>query len=375
MQRVLVVNGPNLNLLGTREPEIYGTTTLPDLEAKVREWGRRMGLDVLTFQSNHEGAIIDRLHEARHEVDGLLINGGAFTHSSYAIHDAIVATDLPTVEIHISNIMQREGWRRRSVTAPACLYAIYGRGLVGYRDALRVLKLRAASPVNEIRYGAHDDHVMDLRVPDGAGPHPTAVFLHGGFWLSEWTRDTIDGLAVDLHRRGWLTANVEYRRLDGGGGWPETCDDVAAAIEALGDVDGVDPGRLLLVGHSAGGLLALLADTPATVLGLASITDLAAASREGIGDGSVDRFLGGAPSDVPDRYAAATPRRSGDVILVHGDEDHLVPVGQSRAYAAGHPAVTLVERTGAAHFELLDPDRDHWRTALEVLGVPDSSSA
>ncbi len=136
---VLVINGPNLNLLGTREPEVYGTATLSDLDEMCAAWGSELGLTVSTFQSNHEGAIIDRVHAAAGNADGIVLNAGALTHYSYALYDALVAVGLPTVEVHISDIHAREEWRRRSVIQPACLTQISGEGLDGYRRALAIL--------------------------------------------------------------------------------------------------------------------------------------------------------------------------------------------------------------------------------------------
>ncbi len=369
MHRILLVHGPNLNLLGVREPDVYGSTTLGELVTRVTAWGEKLGLGVSAYQSNHEGAIIDRLHAARDEVDGLILNLGALSHTSYALHDAIVATDLPAVEVHISNVKRRERWRRRSATAPACLYAIYGRGLVGYRDALRVLQIRTADPPALVRYGDDAEQVMDLRSPSGNGPFPTALFLHGGFWRSEWTRDTIDGLAADLARRGWLSANAEYRRLDVGGGWPQTVDDVRSALEVLAARPDADMTRLLLVGHSAGGHLALLAaqHIPATVIGMAAVTDLTAAHEAGTGEDSVARFMGGSPAARPQAYAAAVAGVSGDVILVHGSDDQLVPPEQSRAFADRHSEVDLVEYPDTGHFELLDPARSPWQDVVTRL--------
>lgn len=140
--RVLVVNGPNLNLLGVRRPEVYGTATLAELEEHCREWGAALGLEVETFQSNHEGAIIDRLHETLGRCDGVVLNPGALTHYSYALHDAIEAISLPVVEVHLSDIAAREEWRARSVVSPACAATISGQGLDGYRQALELLAAR-----------------------------------------------------------------------------------------------------------------------------------------------------------------------------------------------------------------------------------------
>ncbi|MEA2646217.1 MAG: 3-dehydroquinate dehydratase [Chloroflexota bacterium] len=138
-----MIHGPNLNRLGTREPEIYGRTTLPELEQLVRDHGRDIGWTVETFQSNHEGDIIDRIHAAGDDgVDGLLLNAGALSHYSYAIADAIRAVDLPAVEVHISNIRTRETWRRKSVTGDACLAVLAGLGIEGYPRALDLLAER-----------------------------------------------------------------------------------------------------------------------------------------------------------------------------------------------------------------------------------------
>lgn len=140
--RVLVVNGPNLNLLGARDPDVYGSTTLAELEEQCRAWGAEMGVDVETFQSNHEGVLIDRLHEAIGRFDGVVINPGAYTHTSYALHDAIDAIGIPTVEVHISDIENREPWRAVSVIRPACVASIIGEGIDGYRRAIATITER-----------------------------------------------------------------------------------------------------------------------------------------------------------------------------------------------------------------------------------------
>ena len=137
--RVLIVNGPNLNLLGTRRPDIYGSTTLGELETLCRQWGADLGCEIEVFQSNHEGALIDRLHAAVGRCDGIVINPGALTHYSYALHDAIEAVAIPTIEVHISDVTAREPWRATSVIGPACRSTISGQGRDGYRQAIALL--------------------------------------------------------------------------------------------------------------------------------------------------------------------------------------------------------------------------------------------
>ena len=137
---ILVINGPNLNLLGKREPEIYGQETLKDIQQWLCEQPETSGAELRFFQSNHEGAIIDTLHDAIGRTDGIIINPGAFTHYSYAIRDAIVAVNIPTVEIHLSDIHNREDFRKNSVIKPVCIKQIYGKGKVGYLEGLKVLK-------------------------------------------------------------------------------------------------------------------------------------------------------------------------------------------------------------------------------------------
>jgi 3-dehydroquinate dehydratase-2 len=130
--KLLVINGPNLNLLGSREPEIYGNTAYEELTSGLEAYAREHGADLDYFQSNHEGALIDCLHAAMHNYDGVIFNPGAFTHYSYALRDAILAVQLPVIEVHISNIHQREDFRHISVTAPVCVGQITGLGTEGY---------------------------------------------------------------------------------------------------------------------------------------------------------------------------------------------------------------------------------------------------
>jgi 3-dehydroquinate dehydratase-2 len=137
MSKILLVNGPNLNLLGQREPAIYGKLTLPELEKGLSMDAATAGHELLAFQSNHEGEIIDFLHKEAASVLGLIINAGAFSHYSIAIRDAITAVNIRTIEVHISNIYAREEFRHRSVLAPVCVGKISGLGTDGYYAALK----------------------------------------------------------------------------------------------------------------------------------------------------------------------------------------------------------------------------------------------
>jgi len=136
---VLVLHGPNLNLLGERQPEIYGRLTLAELDERIREKARSLGLEVRIFQSNHEGALIDRIHEERRWMDALVINAGAYTHTSWAIRDAIAAVAVRAIEVHLSDIHAREAWRRESRIADVCEAQIVGKGAGSYLEALERL--------------------------------------------------------------------------------------------------------------------------------------------------------------------------------------------------------------------------------------------
>ncbi len=339
----------------------------------ITAWGAELDLEVETFQSNHEGAIVDRIQAARGTFDGLVLNGGALTHYSYSIHDALLAAEVPAVEVHISDIHAREPWRRVSVTAPACIYSIFGRGIEGYRHALGALVRLTADPPVTSRYGDHTEQVIDLRVPAG-GAERLAVTVHGGAWENIWTRDILDAIAVDLYRRGWATANIEYRRVGSGGGWPATVDDVVAAARHAAAVTGIDISEAVLVGHSAGGHLALLAArdlSPATVVPLAAITDMVTAHNHPPLRNSGKGFLGGRPTE---EHAAASPLNDPPRVrhvIVHGTADETVPHRDTKAYikrlaAEGIP-FEVVPAEGIDHNQPADPAHPTWQAVAELL--------
>jgi len=235
---------------------------------------------------------------------------------------------------------------------------------------------------------AHDDHpdtVLDLHVPAGARSGVTVVLVHGGFWREEYRRDLMTPLVPSLLAQGHVVANLEYRRVGGAGGWPTTLADVAAGVDALADVEVVDPDRVVTVGHSAGGHLAVWAAVrhllppdapgadpvvrPCAAVSQAGVLDLAGAS--GLGAGAVEALLGGTSED---RLDVADPSRllpaGVPVVLVHGADDEIVPLAQSEAYlaaatAAGDAPLLLVGPGG--HFSVIDPAHDRWADVLAVL--------
>ncbi|MGD9334058.1 MAG: type II 3-dehydroquinate dehydratase [Desulfobacterales bacterium] len=143
---VLVIHGPNLNMLGKREPEIYGNTTLDETNSDLERLGEKLGLTVETFQSNHEGAIVDKIQEAVARQKGIIINPAAYTHTSIAIRDALLLLDIPVIEVHLSNIYKRESFRQTSIIADVATAQISGFGVKGYGMALEALAGMIQSP-------------------------------------------------------------------------------------------------------------------------------------------------------------------------------------------------------------------------------------
>ncbi len=243
-----------------------------------------------------------------------------------------------------------------------------------------------SSSRSRIPYGPVPQQFGELTVPPGAGPHPVVAFIHGGFWRDRYGLDLAEPQAVDVAANGWATWNIEYRRVGHpGGGYPGTLTDVADAIDHLheiADEHRIDTERVALVGHSAGGHLALWvgqrsrlpADSdwnlprvkPRLVVGQAAVSDLASAAADGLGSGAVVAMMGGGPNAVPERYDIADPARLLPVdvpqLIVHGSADDDVPLALSRAYArlADSERVDLVEFAGADHFDMIDPSHDSW---------------
>ena len=281
-------------------------------------------------------------------------------------------------------------WSRRRFLAAAVAVPLAGAACAGAGEGTE-----PGEGDGVHRYGTEDPQVGELRVPPGAGPHPVAVLVHGGFWRSAYDRSLMEPLATDLVARGWATWNIEYRRVgEPGGGWPGTFDDAAAAVDHLAALvtagETLDLERVVAIGHSAGGHLALWlagrpslpADAPgasptvvvAAAVSQAGVADLVAAAHGRVGGSAVPDLLGGDPGEVPDRYATASPvalvPMGVPTLCVHGEADPLVPIDQSERWAAaavgaGDP-VELVAFAGG-HFEVLDPAHESWRAVIERL--------
>lgn len=249
-------------------------------------------------------------------------------------------------------------------------------------------------------YGSHRSQRADLYLPKGAGPFPVMVLVHGGSWQVRYGKIVMRGLAGDLVRRGWAVWNIEYRRLGDGGGWPETFQDVAEAIDCLDRLRApLDLERVSILGHSAGGHLALWAAGRAKlpagapgapsahsrvrlrrVISQAGVCDLAGGYRKWHG-GPVRRLMGGSPEELPERYALADPMAQVPldvpVLLVHGVEDTTVSVGLSRGYeraaraAGGSVQLVEIEGPAGAHRAHIDPRGVAWAAVVSRLERPE----
>jgi acetyl esterase/lipase len=260
------------------------------------------------------------------------------------------------------------------------------------RDPADVLTRAAEPPDAVVRYADHDDGVIDVFLPASnrrpAEPRPLVVFVHGGFWREEWDRKHARPLANALAAHNVAIAVPEYRRTGGAGGWPQTGDDVEAAVSAAPRlIDEIAPGwidpraAVTLAGHSAGGHLALWSGlrlgrpVVGSIVALAPVTDLRLAAHEQLDGDATMLLLGGGPDDVADRYDAADPfvglavhsideSRHPAITVIHGTAYVQVPVTMSRAIAQRHPRVRYVELDGVDHFALIDPLSDAFATAV-----------
>ncbi len=344
--RIAIINGPNLNLLGSRQPEIYGSMTLEDLEERVRSWSSKLDVEPAFSQSNDESELVSLIQRAGKECDAVVLNPGGFTHTSVAIADAVASIPAPVVEVHLSDISKREAFRRISLVGPNAVRQIAGRGATGYRDAIRHLVFRDLIPFENVHYGPHPRNVADHRVADGDS---LVLLVHGGYWFSGWDRDQLDQTAVDLTRRGYDTLNIEYR-VDPP--WPGSGHDVSTALAWARD----RYGSVSMLGHSAGAFLAFWAFSRSPVdvcVGLASVTDLSLVDNV---PAAVDLVAAGGPT------ALTVPERT---VLFHGSADTEVsPDHTTRLEQAAE--IHLLD--GVGHFDILDPKRAHWESVVSALG-------
>jgi acetyl esterase/lipase len=275
------------------------------------------------------------------------------------------------------------------VLVEAGVQIVRGRGLDALPWGLKSLLARTRMPFAAHRYGAHRDQVADLRVPDGPGPHPVVVLIHGGAWRANWERDLMDPMAVDLGGRGYATWNLDYRRVGTGGGWPTTFEDVRAGIDALAELDApLDLGRVVVLGHSAGGQLALWAAAqpsarvkPALILSIAGVPDLIEGAERGVYERAIEGLMDGLPAERPDEYAAASPAELLPIgtpqLLVHGLRDLADNVDMNRVYAARALAagerLEMVELPDSDHFDVIEPGTPGWEAVARLLSERASS--
>jgi acetyl esterase/lipase len=225
-----------------------------------------------------------------------------------------------------------------------------------------------------IAYGADPSQFGDLRLPTGSGPWPVAIVLHGGFWRARYDLLHIGHLCAALTSAGIATWSVEYRRVgETGGGWPGTLEDVRAGAAMLRSIKGLDSTRVISIGHSAGGHLALWLAAEGLVtsaIALGAVVDLEEAARRRLGGGATQHFMGGEPEDMPEQYASASPMARLPLgvphTLVHGERDDIVPIELARSYeqaarAAGDD-VCLEALPETGHFAVIDPLSSAWPT-------------
>lgn len=254
---------------------------------------------------------------------------------------------------------------------------ILGAAMAGAVSAQSILDLAPPLAGEKIAYGAGEFQFGELRVPAGAGPHPLAIVIHGGYWRARYDLKHVGHLCVALVGDGFATWSLEYRRLGNpGGGWPGTFDDIRAGAEQIRKIataKGIDLKRTIAVGHSAGGHLVLwLAKQKAVelkgVVALAPIADLRGAWSLKLSNNVTEELMGGTPASVPQRYKSASPMEMLPLgvrqEIIHGEKDDVVPVEMSQTYCeaavvAGDHA-SMLQVMGAGHFELIDPRSEAW---------------
>lgn len=259
------------------------------------------------------------------------------------------------------------------------------RGLLGMAalasaQSPDILQLPPPKADARIAYAGAPLQFGDLRVPSGPGPHPVVIFIHGGFWKAAYSLEHAGHVCAALTKAGAATWSLEYRRIgDPGGGWPGTFDDVrqgATYVRQLAPKYHLDLTRVVLSGHSAGGHLALWLAAQSVLdlksaVSLAGVADLKRAWELRLSSGIVEKFLGGSPTQVPDRYALADPMELLPIRtpqgLVHGTADDVVPFEISQRVAKASKNAQLIPIAGAGHFELIDPRTEAWKIVQKAI--------
>jgi acetyl esterase/lipase len=339
----------------------------------LRRWAERAGVAV-------EVSVVPSATVAAAYADAAASADGIVIDAALDGDGVTAASPVPVVSVDVTN----------NPPAPdGVARTIYGRGIDTYVWAARHLAAWLRSPGSIIAYGDHRDHVGELRVPAGAGPHPVVVLIHGGFWHHFWERDLMDDLAIDLVEAGLATWNIEYRR--GPGSWAFAIADVARAVDhlrLLAYEHRLATDRIALAGHSAGGQLALWAAarprhgpraetalTPALVVPLAPVSDLVECAARNLGQGAAVEFIGATPEAEPGRYRALDPLQRLPVgvatTIVQGmaDGPDLIDLNRrftARASEVGD-AVELHELDDADHFDVIDARSDAWAHIRGVL--------
>jgi acetyl esterase/lipase len=368
----------------------------PDLRVDAEGFRRLCETAAAEIGASAEVLVCDEAESLSREItetvrarSGALVCAGSLG-SSHRVQQAVLSISSPSLvwlDLRIATT-KREAW-----LDPARVASLRGRGLEGVRWAMRWLAARAAwAPIPE-RYGAGPEQTGDLRVPEGPGPHPIVVLLHGGGWRERWERDLMDGLAVDLAQRGYASWNPEFRRVGPSSErYDDIFDDVSAAVDhvvELAERFPLDLDRVIVSGHSAGGHLAVWIGCrdhlptpssstrvrPMLLLSLAGVHDLVECASRGTDEMSTLALVGGAPDEVPDRYATASPKELLPIdipqLLIHGLDDRPDLVDLNRTYAAAAAAagceVHLVEIPGADHFDVIDPTSPAWGAIVDQL--------
>ena len=246
-----------------------------------------------------------------------------------------------------------------------------------------ILQIPPAAPGLRVAYGDDPNQFGELRLPEGKGPHPVVIFIHGGYWRAAYDLTHAGHLCLAIAKAGYAVWSLEYRRVgQPGGGYPGTLDDIRAAARHMAQISGLDLNRVVAAGHSAGGQLALWLASQATialkgVAGLAAVSDLRRGYSLHLGSGAIETFLGCSPKQCNDRYATTSPIEllpfKVPQVLVHGTDDEIVPFELSERFVKASTNARLVTLRGAGHFDLIDPRAKEWPIVLENIVTPIAS--